>query len=285
MCVVEVGFDMRIFNIPAWYNFNIFMIGDEHIGSMARDEKLWHKKIEMITNEYEGIPSERNLVVDSGDHIEAMTPSDPRWDEYSSKNHYITEQQYIARRDYGEIKNHLIGICEGNHPWKYRMFGYLTKDLCEKELGVNYLGWSALIQYQVDGKDLFSHCVTHGHKAIYTTITDNRRDEVLKTNLRKKFARKQHKGCLIYQRGHSHLVIVAEPTLKRVRNRRNGKILYEYEIDDPAWYVCTGSGFRTENIGFDTYAEMFEYDPIRPGFTVGLVRDGKPAEIRKIYGE
>ena len=59
-------------------NFNLFLFGDDHEGTLLRHDTGWHKLCDMMNSEYEGVSA--NFGVHHGDHLEAILVDDYRFD-------------------------------------------------------------------------------------------------------------------------------------------------------------------------------------------------------------
>lgn len=275
---------MRVFDIPICNDTNIFNISDAHIGTRSRAINMWLKMVNMVHSSYDGLPPGRNKVVDYGDFMEAIKPSDPRWEIYGTKHRYILEQKNIARRDYLEFGDHLIGVVEGNHPWELRnVIGYLTKDLCEEDLKrykVKYLGWTGLLNYVFRNGNTLKHVYHHGFGTLNSAAVDpEQRKAALHIGLRKKCRNIEIDGCHIYAMGHTHKLLCAPPVVENVDAIRGDVVRMDEIITDPRWCINTGSFFRTRKIGFDSYGEIKGYKSTDIGFAILKIRDQKVAGV------
>jgi len=160
-------------------NFNAFLFGDQHLGSILSYREGWEKLVDMMNSPYDGLKANANFGIDHGDVIEAIMIDDPRFDGVTTEAN-ILQQMDQAIEDRKPIRDKLICILEGNHPLKLWKFGRITERICN-ELGVVYGTWSSRITY-VDrkGKLLFKHFATHGHRTINSTADDPKRR---KTNM------------------------------------------------------------------------------------------------------
>ena len=267
-------------------NFNIFLYGDDHEGTLARHNDGWNTMADMINEDYDGFP---NFAVDHGDIIEAIMVDDPRYDAKTSKEGSILDQLYQAQRNRDSFKDKLITILDGNHPRKLQKFGELTEKLCT-DLGVQYGTYSAVIKYKCNGKVIFKHHCHHGFGTIRSIAHPAvRRNTNKKISLMNKFASK-FGDCVLNSMGHTHQLIILEPEKSlyltaghKVRQNYTGSEHTASYIDpNMRWYVNTGSFYKTFLDGVSTYAEIAGYDPVELGFAIVKVRDKKISDIEKV---
>jgi hypothetical protein len=273
---------------------NIFLIGDDHEGTIQRHDDGWEQMVDMVNSDYEGLDCDHNFVVDHGDVIDGITPDDPRYDEFTAKGK-ILHQIDRAEEHRLRIADRMVTILDGNHPMKLKNFGPITEMIC-KRLHVPYGSWSAHITYVTKrGKALFKHFATHGSFTLRSSIDDPEdRENSLKKSLRKKLDRKMG-DCVVMSAGHSHRLLVKAPKDDLFISCNGSKLKQNYtDIDDMdisgngyidesrRWYVNTGSFYKLYCEGGSSYAERANYDPLELGFAIMVVRNGRPVEIRKI---
>ena len=75
--------------LPA--NFNLFLFGDDHEGTLLRHNKGWNKLVNMMESEFEGIKPRHNYGVHHGDFIEAITVDDYRFDTQNEVLNQISQ--------------------------------------------------------------------------------------------------------------------------------------------------------------------------------------------------
>jgi len=285
---------MEIIEKQVPLNFNLFLVGDQHIGSIMSHRSGWLKMCDMVNSTYEGIKSHNNFVIDHGDMCEAISIDDPRYDMQvtTAEGSQLFRQRKQAIADREPIKDNLITILKGNHEHKVIRHGNLTKEVCEK-LNVPYGTVSCVIEYWNRNRLLFKHYTHHGFGTIKSIAHPTiRRETNRKISLMQKFDSK-FGDCLINSMGHTHQLIVCQPESKLYMTTDNRKIKQKYTEPKKVtgyiepnhrWYVNTGSFLKTYGMGIDSYGERFGYDPVELGFVVILVRDGKiaPKNVRRI---
>jgi hypothetical protein len=286
---------MRLITVSVPENFNLFLFGDDHEGSILRYDKGWNKLCNMVNSEYDGCKV--NFAWHHGDPIEAIMVDDPRYDGYTAKpdkgQRVPTPLRQIdqAVANLAPIKHYLIGMNEGNHPWKLHRFGPITEIICEK-LNVKYGTWANVITWETTrGRLLFKSFHMHGGKSITSTADDPMRrlsnlELILKRQLRNKYG-----SCILMCKGHTHKLLISEPSqdLYISDDGRSAQHSYtkahqtdDYIHPDLRWYVNTGSFLRLYGKGVSGYAEIAEYDPIELGFAIGVVRSGQLQSVRKV---
>jgi len=278
---------MRILEKVVPNNFNLFLFGDDHEGTILRHDEGWDMLVDMMQSTYDGC--NYNFGVDHGDVVEAIPSDDARWYDVTNSTK-VLEQTKAAVNHREKIKKKLVTILDGNHPQKYWRFGAITAQIC-KDLDVPFGTWSAHITYKTKkGNIILRHFATHGRKFIGSTADDPVRrlsnmKLQLKRHLKEKFA-----DCALMTKGHTHKLLIAEPT-KTLYLTGESSIKQHYTSYNPAggyihpdhrWYVNTGSFLRLYGLGFDGYAERAGYDPMELGFAVARIRDRQIVGIDKI---
>jgi len=272
-------------------NWNLFLFGDDHEGTILRSDKGWDQLIDMMESPYDGIPPRRNYGWHHGDFMEAVMIDDPRYDMDTVKTPIPMEQLDAAERNMKPIKGRLVGMSEGNHPLKLWKFGRLTEILCDR-LGIVYGTWATKIIWK-DNKDrlMFKSFHTHGRKAINSAADDQERREsnmrlILKRHLKEKMG-----DAVLMVKGHSHRLLITEPMRKLYIGDKDGKLKERYTSSnhtdpyihpDHRWYVNSGSFLNLYGEDVSGYAEIAEYDPMEHGFAVAKIRERQIVGIDKV---
>ena len=294
-------------------NFNLFLVGDDHIGNLLRYDKGISKLFDMLCSSWGGVSEKHNYVIHHGDMIEAICVQDKRFDPAICTEPIPFEQANYAIKEYEPIKNKLITILDGNHPYKLHQFGNLTKYICDG-LGVEYGTWSSKVIFNdMKNKLMFKSFHTHGNKTINSTCDDIKRRKVnMKLSL-KRALRDLCGDVALSACGHSHKLLVCDPepelymtddgkdlkqgyTLsqyltrefvdKKTKQKANNpdKNLYTrgYVHPDYRWYVNTGSFLKTFELGVSSYSERAGYANAEMGIIVVEVRDKFITNVRPI---
>jgi len=273
-------------------DFNLFLFGDDHEGSVLRHKEGWNKLVDMINSPYGDLKTSCNFAVDHGDIIEAICTDDPRYDSTTTSLN-ITKQIKQAIKNREKIKKKLVCILDGNHPRKLRNFGDITSDICQ-ELGVRFGTWSAKITYETKTEFLFKHHCVHGSRTITSTADDPKRRLANMELILKRLLKDTWGDCLIHSMGHTHKLLICEPEQslylsdsrgsiqQNYTNRRTGAPKTEYIHPDHRWYVNTGAFYKLFENGLTSYAEVAGYSPIELGFAVVRFRNGDIEGIDKV---
>jgi len=274
-------------------NFNLFLCGDKHTGSILSHDDGWVQMVHMINSEVDGIKPRNNFVVDHGDMIEAIDVQDKRFDftVTNIRQSQIFNQAQEAVLERQEIRKNLITILKGNHEHKVIRFGDMTAFVCER-LNIQYGTFSAVIEY-VDRNDnlLFKHYAHHGFGSIRSIAHPaKRRVTNKKISLMQKFDAK-FGDCILNSMGHTHQLIICDPEPLLYLKTIAGTIDQGYTKPSKTtgyiepnhrWVVNTGSFLKTFGLGFDGYGERAGYDPIELGFILVKVRDRKINKVEKV---
>ena len=284
-------------------NSNIFLISDDHEGSQFRYSKGWDRMCDMVNSEWNGIKSKNNYVVDGGDFMEAIAIDDYRYGPETDAESIPDLQVEAGVENRKPIKDHIVTILDGNHPFKLWKFGMLTARLC-RMLGVPYGTWTAKISWtDKRGSVKFKSFHRHGTKSITSTADDPKRRKTNMELILKRHLKEAAGDTILMCKSHTHKLLVSrpEPPLYLTDDGRNIHAGYaeavqnaEYIHPDLRWYVNTGSFLRMynvgshlsgkfgENLGVSGYAERAEYDPVELGFAIVEVRDWCITEVRKV---
>ncbi len=219
--------------------FNLFWVGDVHVGNANFAEKPLRATVEHILSKNKTCPS---VVLLGGDLIDCINFSDPRFSPAEIDPEYsIRDLKDLPRKQADYVYSilqpmeHLIrGYIIGNHEEKYikhnhfDVYDYLSLKLnrCEK------LGFSAMID--INGVKL---AVTHGASGATTT-------EGAITQCKKIF---QDFRADINIMGHVHKLATSFKTHLEYDGKRM------YPVD--SWYCLGGSYLYTYRRGYRNYFE------------------------------
>lgn len=271
-------------------NFNLFLFGDVHAGTMLHSESGFDKFIAMTQKKYQG--ASHNVVIGMGDYIEAIDASDKRFDvETIDRSRIRSDEQIMYIQDkLMPIRKKIAGLLNGNHEDKLDRYYYYVNGMCEN-LGVPYGTYTAIFTFSCKGQKLFKLFATHGRGSINSAAGPVER---VKANLQTSLKRKlQHKAgdCVIMACGHTHKLIVAEPVHSLYLTSDDNDVQANYTFSDQAanfihpdhrWYLNTGSFMKLYARGVSGYAEKAMYDPMEQGFPVITVRKGVVTGAHKV---
>jgi len=279
---------MKIFNKQMPDNFNLFLFGDDHMGSILRSDDGWNVLCDMLLTEYEGCRN--NFGIDHGDIIEGIKIDDPRFDGVTTEGNILKqiEESVKCRK---EIKDKILVMIEGNHPLKLWRFGNITQLICSK-LNIDYGTWSCIINYKFKKSLMFKHFAAHGFGSVNSRVDDPIRREA-NTQIAVKRMLREKSNAYLSSMGHTHKLIISKPKPSLVITDYKNKTKQFYSSDvvkqnekylssDLRWYVNTGSFYRTYAENVSGYAEIKGYDPNEIGFCIAKIRDRKIIDIDKI---
>ena len=273
-------------------NHNLFLIGDDHEGTILRHHDGWAQFVDHACSSIDGLPEKANFIVDHGDIIDAIDPMDPRYDGLTEDG-LILQQIERAIKNRTAIRDKIVCILDGNHPLKKWRFGRITPHICEK-LNVPYGGWSAKITYSNTRNEiLYKHFCIHGKRSINSAADDPKRRRTNKLLTLKRLLKFKAGDCVLMSRGHTHWLdrltpehdmYLIDDTQKVHQAWTKADQTAEYIHPDLRWYVSTGSFVKTvlANKGISGYAEIAEYDPQLMGYMICKVRGGVITEIESI---
>lgn len=274
-------------------NFNLFCFGDDHEGTVLRDDSGWQQLVDMMNSPYGDLPASRNFGIDHGDCVEAICTDDSRFSSCTTKETSILAQAEQAVLNRQPIRKKIITILKGNHDSKLHRIGLFVRDTICKKLKVEYGSFSCVLTYK-NKKDqiYFKHYAAHGKGSIKSTADDPTRQKsnmllILKRKLKNKMG-----DCLLMSMGHTHKLLrlapntgdlyMASDELGLTQNYRVPVKDDEYIHPDHRWYLNTGSFHKTITLGIDSYAEEAFYDPVQLGFHIVRVRNREIEGVNEI---
>ena len=127
-------------------DFNLFLIGDIHIGSLLCHDSGFHCFINSVQQPYHGVKD--NYVICLGDQIEAITSDDKRFDLAAldvRKSRPQAQMDYFIEEMF-PIRDKIITILEGNHEAKLIRTLDLTEYAC-RQLGTKYGTYTSIVTF------------------------------------------------------------------------------------------------------------------------------------------
>lgn len=125
--------------------FNIYPLGDVHLGSVHSDEDAIERQVEKIKNE------ENAYWIGMGDYCDSITKNDKRFEmgglaSWVKANDIIESQRKRAVQLFTPIKSKCLGLLTGNHEESLHQANQddITRHICD-DLGVPYLGYSCFL--------------------------------------------------------------------------------------------------------------------------------------------
>ena len=279
------------FKAPA--NFNLFLYGDDHLGTTARHKHGWEQLCHMLETSIDGLKPSANLAIDHGDIIEGIMVDDPRFDLSLHRNTPLAQAK-AAVKERWEIRRHIKLILDGNHTAKtLTKFGLLVPDVVCEPLGVQYGTISAKILWtDKKGRSMFRTFHTHGSRAVNSTVDDpKKKRENMENSLKRGLMNKAGDVVLMAQ-GHTHKLLVSRPErelwmgdneiVTRANYTDTSYIPGAFVDKHTRWYINTGSFLKMYVEGGNTYNERAGYDPVELGFVLVKIRNRKIVSAEKI---
>jgi hypothetical protein len=246
--------------------YTLIFTGDWHLGHGACDSN----KVRRLTETIAGLDSVGVFFM--GDAIEAISPTDPRFDAYSMDEEFKCHIGRIIDRQYEEVKSLLwpirdkiILIHEGNHEQKIRRqhFRDITLDLCRelRQLDRPFYGkYSAITRlhfrlYKGGGSRTFIVLTSHG--------SGSGRKKGAKVNTLTDFAA-SFSNVAIFAMGHTHDRMIVPDVSLGIPHR--GKLKLQ---ENEHLLINTGTYLKTYHAGVSNYAEQRMYPPSSLG-SVGV---------------
>jgi len=284
---------MRTIKATTPSNFNLFLMGDPHIGARAFYRRGFQQAIDTVLSPYDGLKPHCNKVAFMGDAIEAIMSDDIRYDPKSidkEQSKPLNQADGVVKL-FKPIRKKIVTWLTGNHERKLHRFGNLCKKMA-KELKVPYGGFNSRVTF-VDKKGdlIFKAYLTHGRMGLGSRIDDPvDRENSMRRSLRRQLQAKAG-DCALMAKGHVHKCVIYKPEKELfIMGDDDGLRDAHTEFDHTSfpippyhrWYCTTGSFLRLFGEDYDTYGELAEYDPIFLGFPVVKIRDRKIVDIVKI---
>lgn len=278
--------------LPATYN--LFLIGDIHIGSILHSDSGLNHAIEMVLSE------KNNYVCLMGDIIEAICVDDKRFHPETISEGMLTPmaQAQYAIKHLMPIKDRVLLVLEGNHEVKLQKFGNVTRDIiCSGLFGefqkAKFYGTysSKLIAKDKKGNIMHKMFLTHGYGTLNSVADDPIRRESNKMLSLKRKLQYKAGDVLLSALAHTHQLLVTEPTRELYLIDDGEELQQKYthagseDIRIPEslrWYCSTGSFLKTFHIGASSYSERFGYNPTELGFIKIEVNDKQISDVKKI---
>jgi hypothetical protein len=265
---------------------DIALFGDTHQDNIQSSDSG-------IEQTFEWIRAEKNRrFIFMGDAIEAITSDDKRYQHDTTRDPIPLRQTARMIERCQPIKKRGLAWLGGNHEFALQRFGDLAQFMANA-LDIPYGGCAAKLLLQDKHGPIAKLYLCHPSRF---TIRSNAKDyEQRVANMKaalKRFLVDKAGDCVVMSCGHTHKLLVVDPSPKLVIFDEGGKLKQDYLIGDNSmphyidpdrrWYVNTGSYLRTMVLEHDGYAERFGYDPVELGFAVVEIRDRKVVAVKRM---
>jgi len=266
-------------------NFNLYLFSDAHAGSTLFYRKGFLKFIDTVKKDPIGV------AIDLGDAIEAIMTDDKRYTDDTAREPIPLKQA----KDYIEmirpIRSKIIVRLLGNHEHKLHRFGNIAQHICS-QLDIPYGTFTSKILFtdKKTGALMFKAFVTHGFRSITNQAHDPiQREANMKARLKRLLMEKAG-DCMLMAMGHTHKLVVAEPTKKlwlsddgsQIKQRYTHHEGDSYIHPDHRYFVNTGSFLKLYGDNVSSYSELAGYDPTELGYIIAEVRKGAIENIQKV---
>jgi len=285
---------MRLLSKRLPADFNLFLAGDTHEGTILKHEEGIAQLLDMLESEYEGCKT--NYMAHGGDEIEAILVDDKRYNVESVDHNIPTPLKQAERviTTFKQVRKKILFWLLGNHTWKLLKYGNITRDVICKELEVPYGTFSTKFTVlDRKGEPRFKFFYMHGRKNIQSHAGDPVQRKTNMQIILKRHLYLKAGDAILMAKAHAHKLIVLKPTksLYLYDDGKNIKQGYTKQIPESRyispelrWYACTGSFLKLYgDNGVTGYAEMGEYDPVELGFIIVRVRNYKVQGVDEIY--
>lgn len=273
---------MQLISADLPSDFELIFFGDTHDGTI-----LQHRDGIQVLIDY--VLAKRNrYAVHMGDWLEAIMRDDKRYDDCTIQDKPLMQCSSTVK-DFTPIKKRLLCGLSGNHEFKLHRFGNLADHIC-RELGIPYGTYAAKIAMNDSHGLMFKAYINHGFGRLNSNAKDPEQQIAnMKANLKLKLKNKAA-DCAIMAMGHTHKLLVVEPTrslyltddgIKLKQHYKGTATNGQYIDPDERWYVNTGSFLKNSELGEISYPEVAGYDPVELGFIVSEIHDRKITSVYK----
>jgi hypothetical protein len=252
---------MRIIDRTMPSSFEIALFGDSHHGSTLCHEKGIDNLIDWTLQE------KHRYLIHMGDWCEAILTDDKRFQHDTTTNPIPSQQRDYVIKRYAPVKKRILVGLIGNHEFKLHRYGNLAAEICQA-LGTEYGTYSCVLCLKDKKGPLFNMYLAHGWRSLSSNAKDwEQRQANMKAALKMQLRFKAG-DCLVQAVGHSHKLLIAEPTVDQLYlTHSNDKVHAHYlgAKDVPAggyihpdlrWYLNTGSYLKLYgDDGVSGYAE------------------------------
>ncbi len=243
--------------------FNLYLVGDLHLGTIFSVENRIKKQFKEIADDPMG------YWIDMGDDGEYITPDDPRFDPNNKLiSSWLRDKQDDIAHTIEEsvtelelpIVNKCVGRILGNHENSYRRhkFGNVHQHICDN-LKVDNLGFTCIVRFIFERENSTEHrqilgAFTHGASSAYT-------DQGKKAALKRFMS--YWPTVDIFGYAHTHHIDNVEGVALDIEAKREDVLTI---VDKIQHGVLTGCYFKTYGDSvIPSYGEFKLYPPTRIG--------------------
>jgi hypothetical protein len=276
---------VNIFQKKVPNDFNLWCIGDFHIGTVAFAEKPFLNMIKDIKSD------SKAKVVGLGDYVEGRSVDHPyfEFNNLDVNSPIAYKQAEVVVKYLDPIRKKILILLEGNHDRYSRNYMGLVENIICKDLGVDFGTWSCIIDF---GK--FKGHFTHGSdrrspvRSMSPISSRSQLNERL--SLINILSAPNFGDCVINTCGHYHRMITYNPSdyddlcllVKGNELQETYKTpSHGADIIPPfeRFYASSGAWLKSYVNGISTYGERAMFKAVSIGCIVYEIRGGKVKNV------
>jgi hypothetical protein len=283
-----------ILNMPN--EFELVLFGDNQEGNCASASDKYRECIDYICSDPNRYGVHMGDACDAFwcDDVKRYDPMTTKITPAEQKKRFVNDTAPLAKT------GRLLTILKGNHEKAIeRKYGDFAAEICENLQDISGNQYPIAGTYTnklefhgTNGSLMFKGYFTHGRKSLSSVSPDpHRRRAYLQFRL-KRLLENMAGDCILMARGHSHIVLVTEPIPTVYLTSEKGKLKQNYTQagsgkagayipPDHRWYGCTGSFLKSQELGVETYSELFEYEPTELGYLIATI-NGTVVDLRGV---
>jgi len=265
-------------------DFNLYLLGDAHVGNGAMAEKPLWTAVNMIKDDDKG------FCITGGDMCEAIHLGDKRFEPAVHMGKYATADKQAAHVAalLDPIQGKVLAALDGNHELKYANIVDYTDLWCRRlDNKIKRGGYSIKAKFSKDFR-LFYH---HGMGSVNSRAGDRRQMETNDGISIKRKLRHLMGDCNVMAMAHIHKLRICPP-IDSMALVGDGKLSHIYPSDvvskdgyipeDYRWFCSTGSFLTTFVDNVTTYSERAMYSPTEIGMMKITVEKGRAVAVDKV---
>lgn len=293
---------MRHFNfsdrMPGSYE--LYMIGDTHIGNASFKENLLKKCLRSVK------ASKHRYVALGGDIIDAISTDDKRFniDSVDPAAVRISKQRDVAVDQFRSVADRILWALDGNHEFKLNKIMIITEEIMEKlevtyDFGKDRGGVQPAYGTYMAKANMGSFKILdwHGWGGCNSRAGDQHQREMNEQIWVKRKLRDLSSDTACNIQHHGHKIRIHPPSSQLLlTSSQDGRLKASYsqptkiKIDDEGgyyipeeqrWYAMSGAFLGGMSEGFSSYSERFGYAPTDLGCVKVIVKNDEFQGIEK----
>ena len=267
-------------------DFNLYLKGDDHIGSAACSFKTIQAEVKIIVDDPIG------WWMHLGDAAESIYVDDPRFSLalHGGRDALVNDQVNRWFKLHEPAIPKLLAILDGNHEDRLKNTVDIVRLISDKikdrvGIDIDYGGYTIVARLSKKFK-LFA---THGSRQVESQAGELRQRQVNEEIRVKRLLRDLRGDCKVMAMGHIHKMRICPPSYDfYLAGEKKFDHIYPEEFvssegiihPDSRWYCSTGSAAKIY-IDVTTWAETRMFKPAELGMIKIEVRDGRVRDVRK----